>query len=105
MWDALFYVCGSEHGKRPEEVAKIRVNEHGAGHATDCEISSFCDTVLRGGIGNGFLVCDAFCFAILFHLALNKLGCVVNVEDFEFFTGEVFSHCLELGEQGECFVA
>lgn len=104
MWDTLFNVCCRQYCERPEEVTKVCVDKHGAGHAADSEVCSFGDAVLGRGVRDGFLVCDAVCFTVRLHLPTHEFGGVVYLQRSEFFAVEFLGCCLKLYEQGKGFI-
>ena len=75
------------------------------GHAANCVVHTFRYSVLGWQIWYSFFVCDTTCFAMCFHLALDELGHIVNMEDSNSLLAEVFSHCLVLDKELQGFIA
>ena len=98
MWYSIFYVYGGLSREGPEEIFKIGVNEHRAGHTGDGEIGSFGDAILGWGVRDGFFVRDPCSFAVRFHFPMHQFGRVVHPKNGNGFAGKVLSCCAVLNE-------
>jgi hypothetical protein len=87
---AIFYMDGGLDGEGPEPVAEVGIDEEGAGHRGEREVAPFGDSILVGGVGNGFFVRDASFLAVGFELPFGEFGGVVDSEKGDAVTAEIF---------------
>ncbi len=78
MWDPLFYVGGCQDSEWPKEIVEVGIKQHRPCHATNSVVGMFSHAILWWQIWDSFLVCDAICLAVGFHLPLDKLWCIVD---------------------------
>jgi hypothetical protein len=104
MWHAIFDMNCGLNGERPEPIAQIRIDEHGARHRSEREIATFGDAILAWRFGYGFFVSYPFGFAVLPKFPFGQLGGIVDAEDSDLFTAKSLSESAEFDKALECFV-
>ena len=100
----VFYVYSGLGGEGPKEVAEVAIDEHCSGHAGNGEVCTFCNTILGWRVRDSFFERDTVTFTMLLHFPTSEFGGVVNAEDAEAFTHEVFCCSLEFDKVIACLI-